>query len=345
MLKFLANRFRAAWRVDLDQAVKPLRKDVQLLSEEVQRLRRALEAHGDIGDVTAAHLSLIRQLNDEQTDLLASLPSILDEPRILSHVRHAIANATINTDPLDYIVVERLLPDDVYDLLLRAIPPVEFFSAEDPIKQNIPLPMHLGPALTMRVWNFMDESVAGKAILPATLEKLHAPLQEHYDTIFGPEARERANQLPRRGSGGRLMLRRPGYHLAPHRDPKRSLITCLMYLAKPGDSERYGTQLFRVPDEQEPNCKQTYYPEANGQTCTLEATVPFKPNSMLAFVNSRGAHGATIPHDAPADLERYSYQFYVAPEPEALSTLVKQLPKSRRAMWQSKDKMPQPAYS
>ncbi len=345
MLKFLANRFRAAWRVDIDHAVKPLRKDVQLLTDEVRRLRRALEARADTGDATPAQLNLIRQLDKEQRGLLAALPSILDDTRILSHVRQAIAGATIYSDPLDYIVVERLLPDDVYDLLLRAIPPVEFFSDEDRIKQNIPLPMQVGPALSMRVWNFMDEGVAGRAILQATLEKLHAPLQDHYDTIFGPEARDRANRLPRRGSGGRLMLRRPGYHLAPHRDPKRSLITCLMYLAKPGDSERYGTQLFRVPDEQEPNCKQTYYPEANGQTCTLAATVPFKPNSMLAFVNSRGAHGATIPHDAPADLERYSYQFYVAPEPEALSTLVKQLPKSRRAMWQSKDKMPQPAYS
>ena len=153
MLKFLANRFRAAWRVDLDQAVKPLRKDIQVLSEELQRLRRALEAP-----------NTLRQLDDEQKDLLATLPSVLDEARILSHVRHAIANATVHSDPLDYIVVERLLPDDVYDLLLRAIPPAEFFSAEDPIKQNIPLPMDRGPALTMRVWNFMDEGVAGKAI-------------------------------------------------------------------------------------------------------------------------------------------------------------------------------------
>jgi hypothetical protein len=43
------------------------------------------------------------------------------------------------------------------------------------------------------------------------------------------------------------MPRRPGYHLEPHRDPKRSLLTCLLYLARPGDSDAQGTQLFAWP--------------------------------------------------------------------------------------------------
>ena len=60
---------------------------------------------------------------------------------------------------------------------------------------------------------------------------------------------------------------------------------------------------------------------------------------MLAFVNAHGAHGATIPGDAAADLERYSYQFYVAPEQDALHNLLRDLSKSRRLMWQSKDRL------
>jgi hypothetical protein len=50
--------------------------------------------------------------------------------------------------------------------------------------------------------------------------------------------------------------------------------------------------------------------------------VPFKPNSAVAFLNWGGAHGADIPKDAPRDTERYSYQFYVSPEPAALAALV-----------------------
>jgi len=132
------------------------------------------------------------------------------------------------------------------------------------------------------------------------------------------------------------MLRRPGYHLDPHRDPKRSMVTCLTYLARPGDSEAYGTQIFRVHDDVEAHYKQTYYPQKAGRTCELVKLVPFRPNTMLVFLNSRGAHGADIPPDAPADLERYSYQFYVAPLNDALSALVKSLPAAQRAKWKSK---------
>jgi hypothetical protein len=47
--------------------------------------------------------------------------------------------------------------------------------------------------------------------------------------------------------------------------------------------------------------------------------VPFRPNTAVAFLNAGGAHGADIPKTAPKDTERYSYQFYVSPDPEALA--------------------------
>jgi hypothetical protein len=56
-------------------------------------------------------------------------------------------------------------------------------------------------------------------------------------------------------------------------------------------------------------------------------------------VNSRGAHGASIPADAPAALERYSYQFYIAPDNEALAALLRTLPEPRRQMWQNREKI------
>ena len=42
------------------------------------------------------------------------------------------------------------------------------------------------------------------------------------------------------------MLRRPGYKLTPHLDPKRATMTVLLYLARPGDSEQFGTSLYSV---------------------------------------------------------------------------------------------------
>ena len=42
------------------------------------------------------------------------------------------------------------------------------------------------------------------------------------------------------------MLRRPGYRLKPHRDMKIAALTGLIYFARPGDSQEYGTQLYRI---------------------------------------------------------------------------------------------------
>lgn len=335
-------RIRAAWRHDAEEALKPLRKEIRRLTRDVEVLQAELRdtaVRAARGDRSAAQLRLCAELNDRDRERVASLPALLDESTIRDHVRRAIAAAGLRLDPFEHIVVEDLLPRAVYDLLLQAIPPEVFFDDHDPIKRNLVFPVTFAPALTSLAWNFMDGVIAANCIRPAVLEKFHAPLQRHFDTVFGPEHRERANALPHIAGGGRLMLRRPGYHLDPHRDPKRSMLTCLFYLARPGDDVAHGTQLFRVLDDREASYKQTYYPEMDGRRCELASVVPFRANSMLVFLNSRGAHGATIPKEADARLERYSYQFYVSPENAALGTLIRDLPPERRVMWQNKNRV------
>ena len=66
----------------------------------------------------------------------------------------------------------------------------------------------------------------------------------------------------------------------------------------------------------------TYYPEEHGFRCELVKAVPFRPNTAVAFLNAGGAHGADIPKSAPKDTERYSYQFYVSPDPELLAAVL-----------------------
>ena len=339
----LLSRLRALWKTDVDAACKPLRKDLRQLASRIEQLEHELaettvRAHR--AERIASQLKLTAALNDRQRALVAQLPRLLDEQRITRHIRRAIASAPLLTDPYEHAVVERLLPEDVYQLLLDAIPPVPFFHDRDPIKRDIRFPMDFGPTLTAMVWGFFDDVIARRAIRTAVLEAFHEPLQRHFDAMFGTAFRLRANAMPQSVSGGRLMLRSPGYHLDPHRDPKHTMLTCLLYLARPGDSETYGTQIFRVAGDADASYKQTYYPQQEGHSCELVKVVPFRPNSMLVFLNSRGAHGATIPADAPPDLQRYSYQFYVAPEREALSSLIKALPADRRAMWRNKPERP-----
>jgi hypothetical protein len=337
----LGARIRGALRHDAEEALKPLRKELRRLSRDVEALQAALQdtsLRAARGDRAAAQLRLMLELNDQQRDRVAALSDLLDEACIQAHASRAIAGAELRRDPFEHIVVDGILPPALYDLLLSALPPEPFFQAHDPIKQDMHFPITFGPVLAKTVWNFVDGVLARRVIQPAVLEKFYGPLQEHFDTVFGPTFRAQANALPHLSSGGRLMLRRAGYHLDPHRDPKRSMLTCLLYLARPGDSEAHGTQLFRVIGDREANYKQTYYPEADGRRCELAEVVAFRPNRMLAFLNSRGAHGAHIPADA-GEVERYSYQFYVAPENEALGALIRELPAERRTMWQNKNRV------
>jgi hypothetical protein len=342
----ILERLRAAWKQDIRRQTDPLRGDLKDLIRSVDAVQASLTQavdglRAEMKDVSerqtraeqrAAQLRQIVLWNEKHHELLADLPRLLDPSRVIPHVRAAIERAPIHLDPFPHAVVEELFPWDVYETVLRAIPPSTFFSGEA-TKQNLRLPIDDGPALTCRVWTFVDGVVARDGIVPAIIEKFKEPLRAHYATVFGPAHRDRAEAMPQAASGGRVMLRRAGYYLAPHRDPKRSMVTCLLYLARSTDQEQFGTEIYRVSDDRESSYMQTFYPEQHGSRCELVRVIPYRPNSMLVFVNANGAHGARIPADAPPGLERYSYQFYVGPGPETLSDLIADLPADRKAMW------------
>jgi hypothetical protein len=113
------------------------------------------------------------------------------------------------------------------------------------------------------------------------------------------------------------------------------MITCLFYLARPGDDERWGTELYAVEnDDDAPSVKPFWIDAAR---CRLVQEVRFRPNRMLMFLNSRGAHGAHIPPDAePATLERYAYQFRIGPRGAWVNALIDSLPDEMKASWEGK---------
>jgi hypothetical protein len=303
--------------------VEGLRAEEEARASELDALRR-----------TVGKLTLALELNDDQRELVATLESRLDISRITAHVRAAIGDAQILLDPFPHVIVQNVFPDDLYELLLAAIPPPVFFPERDSVKQNYKPGRDVAPTLTKRAWRFVDEQLAGCMLVPALNEKFAEYLKDHYTDVLGPALSDEAGSLPHVHSGGRLMLRRPGYRLAPHLDPKRVFYTALIYLARPGDSPAYGTQIFRMDRPVEATRSNTYYPERDGITCTLVTCVPFLANSVFAFVNGGGAHGAEIPKDAPASVERYAYQFYVGPTAEALSRLIERLPPDRQKLWE-----------
>jgi hypothetical protein len=338
MLRELVRGLRDIATGRLSRGHEQLHRDLRTLQQSVQRLadaqqtvfQRAARMERD-----AAQIRLALGLNDRERREIDALDTRLDFERVRAHIHSVVRRAELVMEPFPHIVVDRMWPNEIYQLVVRAIPPEPFFPEKDPIKQNIRVPMDFAPIFNARVWEFVDRA-SRECIVPEVLRKFREPLEAHYDTIFGEAFRKRARALPQSVSGGRLMLRRPGYHLDPHRDPKRAWLTCLMYLAKPGDSQAWGTQVFKVTGDQEAPYTQTYYPAESGAAVELVKLVPFVPNTALIFLNSGGAHGADIPRDAPADLERCSFQFYIGPDRDDLDALIRDLPPDRQARWLSK---------
>ena len=193
----------------------------------------------------------------------------------------------------------------------------------------------MAPLYSRRVWKHLSTVIVPQVIAPAMVDKFRAPLGEWIETNWPALAENPlAPPMDMNQSGGRIMLRRRGYTIKPHRDPKWGFLTCLMYLARPGDPEEWGTQLYAVDEDQEEKSAAPHW--IDPARCQLVTEAPFRQNSALIWLNSVGAHGAFVPDDAPADLLRFTYQFRVGPSTEAIPALLRLLPDDRRAAWSGK---------
>lgn len=329
---------RSQWRADQASAADKLEKRLEKQLGEVTRLSSELaDRMRELEPLLNSNSGeRIKQVSQEMRVLRATMmldvaerrrgghdPRVFDTGHVGVHVERAIAAAPLQTDPSVHILVNNLVPPDTYQAILDGIPPRVFFSQRDDQKQNLKLSMlDVAPAWTFETLSFLENTLIPRLMVPTLLRRFELPIREFYLREYGSERGPAFAALPHEATGGRLMLRRPGYHLDPHLDPKRVVFTCLLYFARPGDSEGFGTTFFRMNGTPNIDRTSTFYPQTQGIRCDPVKMVPFKPNSAVAFLNWGGAHGADIPKDAPKDTERYSYQFYVSPEPTALTALV-----------------------
>jgi len=298
--------------------------------DEVTGKTRALEAIVEALRLRTEKLETIARLDWELQNEIARLPQILDPARIEPHVRAAVAAATLVEDPFPHIVVERWLPTDVYRVIVRALPPALFFIEKEVSRQRLLVPFSLAPTYSRRVWAFVAEEIVDRILREALTARFASVIDAFVRDIAGDAAAEQHLEL--HTSDGRIMLRRPGYVIPPHRDPKWGFVTGLVYLAREGDAEEYGTSLYRVRGDEEAPSDKPYYVEES--RCELVKTVPFRANTLFAFLNSTGAHGAKIPADAqPATLERYVYQFRLGPNSQAIQQLLAAMPPERSERW------------
>lgn len=333
-LRSLANGLRLLRPRTLARLVKSSeddRRQIRELLDSVSRLETELATvtrrERQLRAIAAADAELERKSR--------RLDQILQHDSIATHVRSAVAAAPLYDDPFPYAVVDGLLPEAFYNALIDGLPPRELFSDRAINKQQLVVPLELGPAYSRRVWGFMADTVVPDMIAPALLEKFRVHATAWLTHNFPAVGTNPIDSIPMTCSDGRILLRRPGYYIPPHRDPKWGFITCLMYLARRGDSERWGTQLHRVVGDDEALGARPHW--IDEQKCEPVEHIAFRRNRALVFLNSVGAHSAQIPADAdPPGLERYAYQFRIGASAEAIKSLVDGLPADRRAVWAGK---------
>ena len=299
---------------------------VDQLADRTRDLTASVEALR----VRTEQLLAIYQSDVEHRDDLLRLGELLDRSRIAGHIASAIAAAPLHHDPFPHIVVEDWLPADVYRIMVAALPSAVFFADRENRRQQLPVPFPLAPAFSQAVWRIVAQDIVGGVLSDSLNQKFRTEVREYIRT-FCPAFRDEM-PVDLHASDGRVLLRRPGYVIDPHRDPRWGFVTGLIYLARDGDNQEYGTRLYRVrTDGEAPNAKPFYIPPSE---CELVKTVPYKPNTLLAFLNSKGAHGASIPADAqPPDLERYVYQFRLGPDARGIKQLLSLMPEDRRTLW------------
>jgi len=248
--------------------------------------------------------ALERARRDDHEEQLRELTSELEAQfplhSLAAHAQQVAERSPLMEDPYPHAVFDGVLPDALHTRLFEARPPSGFWRDGQEGRQNWTIGEDLAPLRTEAAWSFMDDVVVPQVLTPVLTGHFKSYLRSHS-----------SRKAVYKRSGGRLMLRRPGYHFEPHLDPRRALLTALFYFGRPTDIQE-GTKLFRSNDPIPETHRGVYYPLREGKTCEFVKMVRSRPNSILAFASRVGLHGADIPADAqPPTLERYAYQFYI----------------------------------
>lgn len=236
-------------------------------------------------------LAALREEEPQLAARIARLERVLDFPRVAAHVRSAVAGASLVVEPAPHLTAPDLLPVDVYQAVIEAIPAAVLFDRRVERGQELRVPPRLAPVTAIVAWTFVNE--IGRVMSDLLVARLAEPLAVY--------ARGRFPSLPPPGEWGvemtlseaRIVRRVPGYQGGSSADRPWDLVTGVLCLGRHRDTEEYGSRL-------------------------QGGSIPFRANSLLAWVGTADTHAyGSIPPDAPAVTERYTYEFGIGPTKDA----------------------------
>lgn len=223
----------------------------------------------------------------EEAARIARLERVLDFDCVVAHLHGAVARAELAGNPAPHLLVTDLLPPNVYGALIEAIPPAVCFDGRTGQVQEMRVPPRLAPMPSIVTWIFFDEVV--RVLSDLLVARLTEPLGAYARAQFPSLPPFRDWDVEITVTEGRLVRRAPGSSGRPAIDRAWDLVSGIVYLARQHDTVEYGSAWHGV-------------------------TIPFRGNTMLACVGPLDARAyVPIPTGAPAETERYSYEFGIGP--------------------------------
>lgn len=275
-----------------DHTVDPFSHDVAALEVELSKLVSRIHLLRQ----RTEQLSTLRDEEGHAAARIAVLERVLDFERVAAHVRSAVARTELVEEPVPHLVASTLLPPDVFQAVLEAIPARVFFEGDAVQGQEMRVPPRLAPTCAIVTWMFLNDIVLrtlSDIVVARFVEPLTAHTRERFPSL--PPFRDWGVEITL--SQARIVRRTPGYAGGASTVRPWDLLNGIVSLARERDTEEHGSRLDGM-------------------------VFPFRANSALIHLGPAEAHAyASIPPDAPSDLERYTYEFGIGPTRDARRTL------------------------
>jgi len=210
----------------------------------------------------------------------------------LAHMIARLNAAEIIRDPYPHFYLRNVFPQAYYRAMLRNMPGGSVYQnlyevtdlKLDHFKHRDQRDMSEGwtellPVEIRPFWEDFTRWFMGPELARALLDTFAEPLRQQ----FG------GTPLPDTSVEAHFIRHRAGYFLGPHSDLFSKLVVLLIYLPPDESSAHLGTSLYRPKDPAFSCPNSTHYPF---EDFVRVKTVPYLPNSMLAFQRSdRSFHG------------------------------------------------------
>ena len=242
---------------------------------------------------------------------------------IRSHIERKFAATELSKSPFPHLIIEGILPDDVFQEMLAKNPfknnaGTEWISKARSDKMLTDTPYHARKQINFHKNDPFDASKEDAAFWSMIqdcflhdfwFDQLVLDKYRDYFIIRFGDFIDDPDFFPAFKKEMFLMRHEPGYSIGPHTDIPTRVFTGIFALAEREGFEEFGTQLLAHKNPRVRCWGNNHYPEDD---FIIKGLAPYKPNNFLLFFKTRSSFHSVRAIDDTVPNQRYGlmYQFY-----------------------------------